>query len=168
MILYNVHISHKFHLKKPENKKANTLILFIANIVVFIIWSLIMSVTAMDLVATAKQTISVCDIETAKSALSSHLILDVREPAEYAVGFLPGAINIPRGVLEFKINAHPAFQGKQNANIIVYCLTGGRSALAVEALNKLGYNNAISMDGGFTSWKENGLEVAFSPESCQN
>ena len=96
-----------------------------------------MSVTAMDLVATAKQSIAVCDIETAQSALSSHLVLDVREPAEYAAGFLPGAINIPRGILEFKINAHPAFQDKQDANIIVYCLTGGRSALAVEALNKL-------------------------------
>ena len=118
-----------------------------------------MSVTAMDLVVAAKKNISVCDIDTAKAALSTSLILDVREPAEYAAGCLPGAINIPRGVLEFKISSHPGFQDKQQENITVYCLTGGRSALATEALNKLGYSKAISMEGGFTAWKESGLQI---------
>lgn len=118
-----------------------------------------MSITALDLVAAAKKNISTCDIETVRSNLSNHLILDVREPAEYAAGCLPGAINIPRGVLEFKIAAHPAFQNSQDAKIFVYCLTGGRSALATEALNKLGYTNACSMEGGFTLWKENDLQI---------
>jgi len=118
-----------------------------------------MSITALDLVASAKKSISVCDVETVRSDLSTHLILDVREPAEYAAGCLPGAINIPRGVLEFKIGAHPAFQDSQNAKIFVYCLTGGRSALATESLNKLGYAHACSMEGGFTLWKESGLQV---------
>lgn len=118
-----------------------------------------MSITALDLVAAAKKNIAVCDTKTVNSALSTHLILDVREPAEYAAGCLPGAINIPRGVLEFKIAAHSAFQNSQEAKIFVYCLTGGRSALATEALNKLGYTNACSMDGGFTLWKENGLKI---------
>lgn len=118
-----------------------------------------MSVTAMDLVTEAKKNISVCNIQSAQSSLSENLILDVREPAEYAAGCLPGAINIPRGVLEFKISSHPAFQNKQDANITVYCLTGGRSALATEALNKIGYSNAVSMDGGFTAWKDNGLQI---------
>jgi len=118
-----------------------------------------MSMTALDLVAAAKKTISVCDIQTAKANLSSHLILDVREPAEYAAGCLPGAINIPRGVLEFKISAHPEFQNKQDAKVTVYCLTGGRSALATEALAKLGYTNTVSMDGGFTAWKDNGYQI---------
>ncbi len=118
-----------------------------------------MSITALDLVAAAKKTISICDIETVKSDHSNHLVLDVREPDEYAAGCLPGAINIPRGVLEFKIGAHPAFQDSQDAKIFVYCLTGGRSALATEALNKLGYTHACSMEGGFTLWKENGLQV---------
>jgi len=121
-----------------------------------------MSVTAMDLVAAAKKNISVCDLDAAKASLSTSLILDVREPAEYAAGCLPGAINIPRGVLEFKISSHPDFQDKQQKNITVYCLTGGRSALATEALNKLGYSNAISMEGGFTAWKENGLQIEFT------
>jgi len=127
-----------------------------------------MPVTAQELVATAKATISVCTVETANTTISSHLILDVREPAEYVVGHIAGAINIPRGVLEFKIDAHPDFQNKQDANILVYCLTGGRSALATEALNKLGYSNAISMEGGVTAWKENGLQLISNPESCQS
>ena len=118
-----------------------------------------MSLTAIDLVTAAKNNISVCDIHSAHSTLSKHLILDVREPAEFAAGCLSGAINIPRGVLEFKINNHPDFQNKQDAKITVYCLTGGRSALATEALNKMGYINAMSMDGGFNAWKDNDLQV---------
>ena len=118
-----------------------------------------MSVTAMDLVVAAKRNISEIHHETAEKKLSTTLILDVREPAEYTTGCLPGAINIPRGVLEFKICNHPTFQDKQHENIIVYCLTGGRSALATEALHKLGYTNAVSMAGGFTLWKDSGLPV---------
>lgn len=116
-----------------------------------------MTITAMELVAAAKNTISEVDIETTKATLSENLILDVREPAEYAAGYLPNAINIPRGVLEFKISSHPAFKDNQQANIIVYCLTGGRSALATEALNKLGFSHAVSMAGGFNAWSENGF-----------
>lgn len=127
-----------------------------------------MSVTAQELVAAAKATISVCTVEVANTALSSHLILDVREPAEFSSGHIAGAINIPRGVLEFKVTSHPDFQNKQDTDILVYCLTGGRSALATEALNKIGYSKAISMDGGVTAWKESGLQLIANPESCQN
>ena len=118
-----------------------------------------MSLTAMDLVAAAKQTITEIDLQTAKQAIATDLVLDVREPAEYAAGCLPGAINIPRGVLEFKISSHPDFQYKQDSKIIVYCQSGGRSALATEALNKIGFNNAVSMAGGFKAWSENGLHI---------
>ncbi|MFA6053382.1 MAG: rhodanese-like domain-containing protein [Methylobacter sp.] len=118
-----------------------------------------MALTAMDLVAQAKQNIVCCDTAAAKNALETSLILDVREPAEYATGHLPGAFNIPRGVLEFKIGSHPDFQDKQDAHIIVYCQTGGRSALATEALNKMGFNNAVSMAGGFKAWIESGNEI---------
>lgn len=118
-----------------------------------------MTLTVMDLVAQAKQHIVEIDIEDAKNTLETSLILDVREPAEYASGHLPGAFNIPRGVLEFKIGSHPDFQDKQDAHIIVYCQSGGRSALATEALNKIGYNNAVSMAGGFKAWADSGNEV---------
>jgi rhodanese-related sulfurtransferase len=120
---------------------------------------MIMILTAMDLVAQAKQNIAEIDIDAAKHTLETSLILDVREPAEYAAGHLPGALNIPRGVLEFKISAHPDFQDKQDAHIIVYCQSGGRSALAAEVLNKMGFNNAVSMAGGFKTWTESGNEV---------
>ncbi|MGR8931076.1 MAG: rhodanese-like domain-containing protein [Gammaproteobacteria bacterium] len=118
-----------------------------------------MAITAQDLVATAKQQIKEIDTVTAQGQLGSSLILDVREPAEFASGHLPGALNIPRGVLEFKIGAHPDFQGKQQAPIVVYCQTGGRSALAAHVMNQLGYSGAVSMAGGFQAWTEAGLPL---------
>jgi len=118
-----------------------------------------MKLTPMDLVAQAKQNIVEIDVDSTKKSLETSLVLDVREPAEYAAGHLPGAFNIPRGVLEFKIGSHPDFQDKQDAHIIVYCQTGGRSALATEALNKIGFSNAVSMVGGFKAWAESGNEV---------
>ena len=121
-----------------------------------------MAITAQDLVAAAKQQIKEIDIKTAQNQLDSSLILDVREPAEFAAGHLPGAVNIPRGVLEFKIDSLPDFQGKQQAAIVVYWQTGGRSALAAQALNQLGYEQAVSMAGGFKVWSENGLPLGWS------
>lgn len=118
-----------------------------------------MALTAMDLVADAKQHIKEIDIATAQKQLQSSVIIDVREPGEFSAGHLPGAVNIPRGVLEFQIGNHPNFQGKQTANIIVYCQTGGRSALATHALNQLGYTQAVSMAGGFKAWAESGLPL---------
>ncbi|MFI3157982.1 MAG: rhodanese-like domain-containing protein [Methylococcaceae bacterium] len=118
-----------------------------------------MTLTVMDIVAQAKQNIVEIDIDAAKNTLETSLVLDVREPAEYAAGHLPGAFNIARGVLEFKIGSHPDFQDKQDAPIIVYCQSGGRSALAAEVLNKMGFNNAVSMAGGFKAWTESGNEV---------
>lgn len=113
-----------------------------------------MKMTAMDLVANAKQNISEISVAEAKQALSEHLILDVREPAEYAAGQLPNAINIPRGVLEFQINNHPHFADQHAAKIIVCCQSGGRSALATETLHKLGYTNAVSLAGGYKAWSK--------------
>lgn len=111
-----------------------------------------MSLTPMDLVAEAKQQITEIDINQAKTQMADCLVLDVREPAEFSAGHLPGAINIPRGVLEFKITSHPDFQGKQDHDIIVYCQGGNRSALATLNLNRIGYGKAISMIGGYAAW----------------
>jgi rhodanese-related sulfurtransferase len=118
-----------------------------------------MALNALDLVAAAKQNIKEIDIAQAESELQNYLILDVREPAEYSAGCLPKAINIPRGVLEFKIDKHPDFQNQQDTPILVYCLSGGRSALATEALQKLGYTGVVSMAGGFTAWQQAGFEI---------
>ncbi|HYE35569.1 rhodanese-like domain-containing protein [Methylocaldum sp.] len=124
-----------------------------------------MPLTPMDLVAAAKQHIKEVNLEEAKALIGKAPILDVREPAEYAGGALPGAVNIPRGVLEFKIDSHPAFQNRRDAEILVYCQTGGRSALATEALRKLGYENAVSLAGGFKLWQESGRPVETPPSS---
>jgi len=118
-----------------------------------------MSLTAMDLVAEAKKIISEIEVTEANRSLSDFLILDVREPAEYAAGALPNAVNIPRGVLEFKISNHPDFAHQQNSKILVYCLTGGRSALATANLVKLGYTQAVSMAGGITAWRDHQFPV---------
>jgi rhodanese-related sulfurtransferase len=116
-----------------------------------------MPMTAMDLVAEAKQRIREIGPAEAQALLGKVPALDVREPAEYAAGSLPGAVNIPRGVLEFRIDAHPAFQHQRNADILVYCQSGGRSALAVDALRKLGYEKAVSLAGGYKLWQDSGL-----------
>ena len=113
-----------------------------------------MPMTAIDLVANAKQNITEISVVEAKQVLSSHLILDVREPSEFAAGQIPNAVNIPRGVLEFQINNHPDFTEQQAAKIIVCCQSGGRSALATESLHKLGYTNAVSLAGGYKAWSE--------------
>ena len=122
-----------------------------------------MPITAMDLVAAAKQNITEVSTNQSQSQLGDMLVLDVRELEEFEAGFIPGAVNIPRGVLEFKISNHPAFKDKQAANVLVYCQSGGRSALATEALNKLGYTKAVSMAGGFKSWMESGYSVSKDP-----
>ncbi len=119
-----------------------------------------MSLTPMDLVAAAKQHIREVGPDEASGLLGKVPVLDVREPGEYAAGHLPGALNIPRGVLEFQIGGHPGFQNTQDAEILVYCQSGGRSALAVEALKKLGYEKAVSLAGGFKLWQESGRPVA--------
>ncbi|MFA5984540.1 MAG: rhodanese-like domain-containing protein [Methylococcaceae bacterium] len=118
-----------------------------------------MALTAMDLVAQARQQIKEIDIAQSLAKLDGTLILDVREPAEFSSGHLPNAINIPRGVLEFKISDHPNFKNKHNDEIIVYCQSGNRSALATVALNQMGYSNALSMIGGFQAWLQAGHQT---------
>ncbi|MBS3965012.1 MAG: rhodanese-like domain-containing protein [Methylomonas sp.] len=118
-----------------------------------------MAITAQDMVAAAKQQITEIDARSANLQRGKSLVLDVREPAEFATAHLPGAINIPRGVVEFQITGHPAFQGQQQADILVYCQSGGRAALATLALNQLGYEKAVSLEGGFKAWLDNGLPL---------
>lgn len=118
-----------------------------------------MTLTALDLVAAAKQHIRELSPGEARVRLGEFRILDVREPAELATGKLPGATHIPRGLLESQIGGHPYFAGAQDADILVYCLSGGRSALAVETLHKLGYGKAVSLAGGIKAWTEAGLPL---------
>src|SRR5574343_1826293 len=113
-----------------------------------------MSLTAMDLVSAAKQQIQEIDVAAAQQYLGKTVFLDVREPQEFAAGHLPGAINLPRGVLELRLEAIPELKDVRHDTVVVYCQTGGRSALATQTLQLLGFTHAVSMAGGFKAWAE--------------
>jgi len=111
-----------------------------------------MNMKAEDFVKEAKANIIEVDINQAKNLLEAGaLVLDVREPNEYATGYIVNAVNVPRGVLEFKINQHIDDSDK-SVSIIVYCKTGGRGALAVNTLKLMGYEQVVSLQGGIDSW----------------
>ena len=113
-----------------------------------------MTISTMDMVAAAKASITEISIEQANTMLTEGCIaLDVRELLEYETGHIPDAKHISRGVLEFMIGNHPDFQDK-NISIVLYCKTGGRSALATVTLQQLGFTNIYSMSGGFDAWSE--------------
>lgn len=118
-----------------------------------------MTITPQQLVAEAKAQIRETDVATAAKLLKEGVLcLDVREPAEYEAGCLPGAINLPRGVVEFRIGEHPAFADKTK-QVVVYCKTGGRSALAVLNLQRIGFTNLVSLSGGVEAWGQQGLPL---------
>ncbi len=81
------------------------------------------------------------------------LLLDVREPDEVAQGQIPGALCIPRGLLELRIEAAVPDRARP---LVVYCAGGTRSALAAHALQQLGYQRVASLAGGFAAWKAGG------------
>ena len=111
-----------------------------------------MAQTAMDLVQQAKAAINEINIDQANTLLASgSLAIDVRELLEFETGHIPNARHISRGLLEFMIGNHPDFQDK-SASIVVYCKSGGRSALATQTLQQLGFSNLHSMLGGFDAW----------------
>ncbi len=111
-----------------------------------------MSMTPQQLVAEAKAQIKEVDVATAATQIAAGtVVIDVREPAEFEAGCLPNSVNVPRGVLEFKINEHPVLANK-DACLLVTCKTGGRAALATLSLQRLGYTQLASIAGGFEAW----------------
>lgn len=123
-----------------------------------------MLVSPADVVAKAKATIKECTVSQLKDCLDSDTIfIDIRELQEFARGHIPGAIHVTRGLLEFQIlkvleqidaNADPA-----GMDLVLYCGTGGRSALAAKSLDDMGFRNVRSMDGGIVAWNEAGLPI---------
>lgn len=114
-----------------------------------------MAVTPHELVLEAKSQIKEVATAEAQGLLGKRVIIDVREYDEFAAGHLPGAINIPRGVLEFKIGMVPECANKEGA-FLLYCRTSGRAALSAVQLQRIGYSNVISMAGGFEVWNNEG------------
>ena len=110
-----------------------------------------MALTPHDLVLEAKSQVREINCDEAQSLLGKRVIIDVREYDEFAAGHLPGAINVPRGVLEFKIGMLPEAANKQ-APLLLYCRTSGRAALSAVQLQRIGYADVVSMGSGFDLW----------------
>ncbi|MEZ6055202.1 MAG: rhodanese-like domain-containing protein [Planctomycetaceae bacterium] len=107
----------------------------------------------------AKSRVRECqvnDVRQKQTSGEAFQLIDVREESEFAKGHLPGAIHLGKGVIERDIEKtipDPA------TPLILYCGGGFRSALAADALQKMGYTNVISMDGGWTGWVNAGYPV---------
>ena len=114
--------------------------------------------TYRELLQQVKGEIAELDAGRARELIDSAdpFVLDVREQDEWDEGHLPGAVHIPRGNLESRIErAEP----DRSRPIVVYCAAGNRSAFAAKTLEELGYEDVVSLAGGFTDWKRNGFPV---------
>ena len=114
--------------------------------------------TAQDLVAEAKQNVCEKSVSECKALFDEggYLFLDCREPKEYKMGHVPGAVNIPRGLLEFKVaNKIP----EKDTKIVMYCKKGGRGCLAACTLCRMGYTDVVNMGGGWLAWEKAGYPV---------
>lgn len=125
-----------------------------------------MLVSPADIVARAKATIRECAVTDVDNYLHAEtLLIDIRELAEFQKGHIPGAILAPRGLLEFEIHGIVDREmanrdiATEDCEIILYCGTGGRSALAAETLTTMGYRKVKSMAGGIVAWESAGLPV---------
>jgi rhodanese-related sulfurtransferase len=96
------------------------------------------------------------EVRTKQEAGEQFRFVDVREDSEWQKGHAAGAIHLGKGVIERDVER--AIRDK-NAEIILYCGGGFRSALAADALQKMGYRNVLSMDGGWKRWRELGYPV---------
>jgi rhodanese-related sulfurtransferase len=111
-----------------------------------------------DLIADAKQRITEVtphEVRTRKERGEAMVLLDVREPNEWNLGRIPGAMHIPRGTMETAIEARVP----REANVVIYCASGNRSALAADTLQQMGYGKVASMSGGFRDWVGTGGPV---------
>ncbi len=116
--------------------------------------------TLADFVREARAQIREIDADTLeewREAGRDMLLVDVREPGEYAAGHIPGAINIPRGILEGAADPaykhrHPELCQARERTVVVYCQTGGRSAMAARTLQDMGFGHVLHPAGGVECW----------------
>src|SRR4051812_11620477 len=113
--------------------------------------------TYRELLEQAKSEISEITAPEAKELVGNGtLFVDIRERDEWEEGNIPGAVHIPRGFLESRIDAAAPDRAQR---VVVYCQSGARSAFGAKTLQELGYEHVVSLAGGFTDWKRNGYEV---------
>ena len=121
--------------------------------------------TINQLVARTKSQIKTVKMPEFKAAFDrkdTGLLIDVRNENEFEDGFVPGAVNVPRGLIEFRIWKLVGFPDKTDMNkkMTLYCATGGRCALATKTLMELGFTNVTSVDMLFADWVKAGYPVA--------
>ena len=115
--------------------------------------------SAHDLVEQARTGIQEIPMSQAEAAIqAADVLIDVREPDEFREGHIEGALNIPRGVLEFKLSGAPELNAR-DLHVVLYCKTSGRAALAAASLQAMGYLNVKSIAGGFDAWVAAGRPV---------
>lgn len=128
-----------------------------------------MALRLKDIVSRAKENITEISCEEAKKLIRSgeYRFLDVREPAEYLDGTIPMSVHIPRGMLEPVCdNCYAGHRGEfadLEQKWIVFCLSGGRGALAVDTMQQMGYCNVINLAGGFNEWQACGGDITVPP-----
>lgn len=108
----------------------------------------------LQIVNDAKQRVretTVDEIKRRQDRGDRFTLVDVREESEYAKDHLPGAIHLGKGIIERDIEAKVP---DTSAEVVLYCGGGFRSALAADNLQKMGYSNVVSMDGGIREWRE--------------
>lgn len=115
--------------------------------------------SAHDLVAAARSRIDEVDLPQADAAIrAADLLIDVREADEFSAAHIPGAVHIPRGLLEFRLSNDPHLANR-DLRLVLYCKNSGRSALAADALREVGYRQVLSLAGGIDAWQAAGRDV---------
>lgn len=113
----------------------------------------------LSLVNDAKTRVKEIDIERYKQMAASgdrHMLVDIREDNEWSAGHVAGAVHLGKGIIERDIEKTAP---DRDATLVLYCGGGFRSALAADALQKMGYTNAISLDGGWRALQTSGLPL---------
>ena len=113
----------------------------------------------LQLVNDAKSRVQQIDIDGYKKMLEAgepHILVDTREESEWAAGHVKGAVHMSKGVIERDVETKVP---DRSAKLVLYCGGGFRSALVADNLQKMGYPNAISLDGGWRALKESGLPL---------
>jgi rhodanese-related sulfurtransferase len=111
----------------------------------------------LKLVNDAKSRVRETDINGYKKMLANGerpLLVDTREDSEWTAGHAAGAVHLSKGIIERDIEAKVP---DKNTQMVLYCGGGFRSALAADALQKMGYGNVISLDGGWRAWQQSGM-----------
>ena len=117
-----------------------------------------------EMVLEARKQIHTIDMESFRAQLDNPqgaLIIDVREPNAYNTGHIPGAINIPRGLIEFRVWKHVGYPGEvaYNKRMYVYCGTGARCTLATKTLQDLGFSEPTAVVMKLAEWKKAGYPL---------